>query len=220
MNNTEKLPDARYQLSTNERSVIDKHLARSNAETPVPRLKVSEDGSISIDYPNEAVGQALLMERFGTGNVDFAFSLIRQLSGMCSDGEGNTIEWQLNFAFSVVTEMRPNDPAEALLATQIASVQIAISKAGNQLVQADTLGEQDSAERIYNKLVRTFAVLFDTFQRYRSQSGQNVTLQNNVVVGDGGQAIVAHMNAPKGEVPEQTPQGKVSGTAVEHARSH
>ena len=220
MENTEKLPDARHQLSTSERPVIDKHFERSKAETPVPRLKVLEDGSISIDHPNEAVGQALLMERLGTANVDFAFGLIRELSGMTSDGE-KVIEWKLNFAFSVVTELRPHDQLEALLVTQIACVQMAMSKAGSQLVQADTLDEQHSAELMYNKLVRTFAVLVDMFIRYRSQSGQNVTVQNNnVLVGDGGQAIVANMNAPKDEVPEQTPQGKDPGTAVEHTRSH
>jgi len=80
------------------------------------------------------------------------------------------------------------------------------------------LDEQDNAERMYNKHVRTFAVLVDMFIRYRSQSGQNVTVQNNM--GDGGQAIVADMNAPKDEVPEQTPQEKDPGTAVEHSRSH
>ena len=160
------------------------------------------------------------MERLGTANADFAFGLIRQLSVMTSDGE-KAIEWKLNFAFSVVTELSPHDPLEALLATQIACVQMAMLKAGNQLVQADTLDEQDSAERMYNKLVRTFAGLVDSFIRYRSQSGQNVTVQNNnVLVRDGGQAIVANMNAPKDEVPEQTPQGKDPGTAVEHTRSH
>lgn len=54
------------QLSTSERSVIEKHLVRSIAETPVPRLKVKEDGtSISVDHPDEAVGWALILERLG-----------------------------------------------------------------------------------------------------------------------------------------------------------
>jgi hypothetical protein len=219
---TKENPPVAYQLSTSEQLVIEKYLERSKAETPVPRLKVMEDGtSFSVDHPNQGVGWALILERLGTPNLDFGRGLITQLSGMCSDGEGKIIEWKLNFAFSVVTEMRPNDQLQASLATQIASVQMAMSKAGNQLVQAETFPEQESAERMYNKLVRNYAILLDNFTRYRAQGGQNVTVQNNnVLVGDGGQAIVANMNAPHGGVPGQTPQGKVSGTDGELTRSH
>jgi hypothetical protein len=217
---TKENPPVAYQLSTSERLVIEKHHARSNAETPALRLKVMEDGtSISVDHPNEAVGWTLLMERFGTTNLDFCRGLITQLSRMTSDGE-KVIEEELNYAFSVVTEMRPNDQTAALLATQIASVQMAISRAGKQLIHAETFEEQDSAERMYNKLMRTFAVLVGIFINYRAQGGQNVAVQNNVLVGDGGQAIVANMNAPKAEVPGQPPQGKDSGTAAEQTRSH
>ena len=46
---------------------------------------------------------------------------------------------------------------------------MAISKAGKQLVQAETFAEQDGTVRMYNKLVRTFAVLVDMFIRYRAQ---------------------------------------------------
>jgi hypothetical protein len=216
----ENLSDPERKLSTSERSVIEKHLARAKAETPVPRLKVMEDGtSISVDHPDQGVGWALVLERFGTTKLDFVMGLITQLSRMTSDGEKVNKE-ELNFAFSVVTELRPHDQIGALLATQIASVQIAMSRAGKQLVQAETFQEQDSAERMYNKLARNLAVLIDMFIRYRAQGGQNVAVQNNVLVGDGGQAIVANMNAPKGEVPGQPPQGKDPGTAAEPTRSH
>jgi hypothetical protein len=188
---TKENPPVAHQLSTSERLVIEKQRARSNAETPVPRLKVMDDGtSISVG-PNQAVGWTLIMERFGTTNLDFCRGLITQLSRMTSDGD-KIIEWELNFAFSIVTEMRPNDQIGALLATQIASVQMAISRAGKQLVQAETSPVQDSAERMYNKLERTFAQLLDMFIRHRAQGGQSVTVQNNnVLVGDGGQAIRA-----------------------------
>jgi len=115
---------------------------------------------------------------------------------------------------------RPNNQIGALLATQIASIQMAMSRAGKQLIQAETFEQQDSAERMYNKLVRNFAVLVDMFIRYRTQGGQNVTVQNNnVLVGDGGKAIMANMNAPKGKVPGQSPQGEDSGTTAD-TRSH
>jgi hypothetical protein len=77
---TKEDPPVAHQLSTSERVVIEKQHARSNAETPAPRLKVMEDGKlISVDHPNEAVGWALIMERLGTPNLDFTTGLIKQL---------------------------------------------------------------------------------------------------------------------------------------------
>jgi CHASE3 domain sensor protein len=65
----------------------------------------------------------------------------------------------------------------------------------NRLAHAETLQEQDSAERAFNKLARTSAALVETFQRYRAASEHKVIVQH-VSVNDGGQAIVGNVTPP------------------------
>jgi hypothetical protein len=53
--------------------------------------------------------------------------------------------------------------------------------------------QQDSAERAFNKLCRTFAVLVETLKRYRSGGEQTVRVEH-VTVNEGGQAIVGNVS--------------------------
>jgi hypothetical protein len=61
-----------------------------------------------------------------------------------------------------------------------------------QLPRAETLQEQDSAERAVNKLARTFTIQMETLKRYRNAVEPQVTVQN-VSVSEGGQAIVGNV---------------------------
>ena len=56
----------------------------------------------------------------------------------------------------------------------------------------DTLAQQDSAERAYNKLARTFASQVEALKRYRSAGEQTVRVEH-VTVNEGGQAIVGNV---------------------------
>jgi hypothetical protein len=58
-----------------------------------------------------------------------------------------------------------------------------------QLGDAETLAHQDSAERAFNKLMRTFAMQLETLKRYRSGGEPTV----HVSVNDGGKAIVGNV---------------------------
>jgi hypothetical protein len=51
---------------------------------------------------------------------------------------------------------------------------------------------QDSAERAFNKLTRTFASQMEALKRYRTGGEQKVTVQH-VTVSEGGQAIVGNV---------------------------
>ena len=55
--------------------------------------------------------------------------------------------------------------------------------------------QQDSAERAFNKLTRTFAAQVSALKGYRSKGEQKMTVQH-VHVAEGGQAIVGNANAP------------------------
>jgi hypothetical protein len=64
-------------------------------------------------------------------------------------------------------------------------------------VHVEIILQQDSAERAFNKLARTFAAQVEALKRYRSGGEQKMTVQH-VHVAEGGQAIVGNVNAPEG----------------------
>jgi len=67
-----------------------------------------------------------------------------------------------------------------------------------QLAHVENISHQDSAERAFNKLTRTFAMQMEALKRYRSGAEQKVTLQH-VSVAEGGQAIVGNVTQPPRE---------------------
>jgi hypothetical protein len=69
---------------------------------------------------------------------------------------------------------------------------MAFMRFGMKLARADTILQQDSAERALNKLARTFAAQSAALKRYRTGGEQRVAVQH-VSVSDGGQAIVGNV---------------------------
>jgi hypothetical protein len=62
-----------------------------------------------------------------------------------------------------------------------------------RLGRVETIPQQDSAERAFNKLARTFAAQVEALKRYRSRGDQTVRVEH-VTVNEGGQAIVGNVN--------------------------
>jgi hypothetical protein len=131
------------------------------------------------------------MAALGTTDRDFFGGVVRQLGDTSSPG-GKVDERALNFMLSVVKGIKPRDQVEAMLATQMAAVHVATLASARRLALAETLPGQDSAERAFNKLSRTYAAQMEALRRYRSGGEQNVTVQH-VSVNDGGQAIVGNV---------------------------
>ena len=98
----------------------------------------------------------------------------------------------LNFMLSVVKGIEPHDQLEAMLAAQMAATHDAVMTFARRLKHVENIPQQDSAERAFNKLARTFAVQVETLKRYRSEGGQTVRVEH-VTVNDGGQAIVGNV---------------------------
>jgi hypothetical protein len=65
------------------------------------------------------------------------------------------------------------------------------------LSSAENIAQQDSAERTFNKLARTFAAQLEALKRYRSSGEQRVTVEH-VTVNEGGKAIVGNVNGGAG----------------------
>ena len=179
-----------------------------------PRLKITNN-EISTDHPNSTVGQLLVMDALGTGDPDFANGIMMQLANASGSPNRPADESTLNFMLSVVTGIKPNDQVEAMIGAQMAIIHNAAMTAAQRLALADNLLELESAERTFNKLVRSFAALVETLKRYRTGNEQNVTVQN-VSVGHGGQAIVGNVTQNAPAVP--TDKSAVSPAAITDAR--
>jgi hypothetical protein len=194
----------RPDVKMTSRTAIDKFLAR-NAANPAPRLKVLKGNvaKIAPEHPDHLAGQMLLMDALGTGDLDFYHGLIDQLASACSQGH-QINEHSLNFMLSVVKGVQPRDQLEVMLAAQMAAVHMATMTFARRLAYVENVVQQESAERAFNKLTRTFTTQMEALKRYRTGGEQKVTVQH-VSVSEGGQAIVGNVTQAAHETaPEKT----------------
>jgi hypothetical protein len=207
---------AAYKASEAERAAIGRYLHRNEAKAPL-RFKLEKKGDvvgIVNDHPNGQVGLVLTMDAFGTADKEFCAGMMDQL--IKANVKGETVdEGQLNYMVSVINGVEPRDQLEAMLAAQMVTVHLTSMRMARELNTAATLAHQDSAERAFNKLTRTFTTQMEALKRYRTRGEQKIT---NVSVAEGGQAIVGDvMQAPREDVPEKaaaSPTAVVSGTNV------
>ena len=69
---------------------------------------------------------------------------------------------------AMVRGIGPKDEIEAMMAAQMAAVHMTTMTFARRLAQVDNIPQQDSAERAFNKLARTFAVQVEALKRYRT----------------------------------------------------
>ena len=109
-----------------------------------------------------------------------------------------------------IREGKPRDTIEATLLAQMAATDEFAMSFANRLANAKNLTERDSAERTFNKLMRTFAAQVEALQRYRSKSENKVFFQN-VSVNDSAHAIVGDVTRP---VSERVSKKRASATPL------
>ena len=80
-----------------------------------------------------------------------------------------------------------------MLATQMAVTHQATMMMAKRLNHVETIPQQDSAEREFNKLARTFASQTEALKKYRAKAQQTVRVER-VTVNEGGQAIVGSVS--------------------------
>jgi hypothetical protein len=162
-------------------------LAQNNERSSALRVTISEKEGVP-----QLHAHFRLMEALGTTDPDFLNGILPQLLYAASRA-GKPDEQGLNFMLSVIKGVKPRDQVEALLAAQMAAVHAATMTMAFRLGRTETIPQQDSAERAFNKLARTFAAQVETLKRYRSQGDQTVRVEH-VSVNEGGQAIVGNVN--------------------------
>ena len=162
-------------------------------------LRYLSPKKIALDHPDEAVGGTLLAEALGTADVDFANGIINQLDRVC----GRELN-DINFLLAVIKGMKPTDQTEAMLMAQMGIVHMAMMRFARLLQNVEYLQQQDSAERAFNKLARTFTTQMEALKRYRTGGEQKVTVQH-VSVREGGQAIVGNVTQAESKLTAEKP---------------
>jgi hypothetical protein len=189
-----------YQPTAEEQEAKLALRERRASRKPAPRLAVaSKKGKpeIRIDHPDPALGSLLLAHALGTADFDFLDALLLQVANVGSQGQSPS-ERDINFLLSVVKGIEPRDEVEAMLAAQMAAVHMATMTFARRLAHVENIPQQDSAERAFNKLARTFAAQMEALKRYRTGGQQKVTVEH-VHVHAGGQAIVGQVQHGGGE---------------------
>jgi hypothetical protein len=156
-------------------------------------MKVSEqDGvtKLAPDHPEPSVAHLRLLEALGSRDFDFLDGFLKQLCNVGSHGR-SVDEDGLNFMLSVVKGIEPRDQVEAMLAAQMAATHNAIMTFARRLNHVENIPQQDSAERAFNKLARTFASQMEALKRYRSEGQQKILVQHTTTV-NADQAVITN----------------------------
>lgn len=195
----EKLSDIYKTTDRRELRALANQKARRQKTNPAPRIKASrrdDQDHLDIDHPSMTTGYTLLMESFGTTNPDFANGLLSQIANISSRGQ-SVDEDGSNFVMSVIAGIEPRDQVEAMLAAQMAAVHLATMTFSRRLAHVENLPQQDSAEKAFNKLARTFTTQVEALKRYRSKGEQRVYVER-VNVEAGAQAVVGNVSRGEG----------------------
>jgi hypothetical protein len=188
-----------YEPKPREQAAISAWRDRRSARAPSPSVKLTKKGDttkVDFDHSDIGTGTILMMEALGTTSTDFMDGLVKQVVNAGSQGQ-TPDESTINFMLSVVKGIEPRDEIEAMLAAQMAAVHMASMTFARRLAHVDTIPQQDSAERAFNKLARTFTTQMEALKRYRTGGQQKVTVEH-VTVQAGGQAIVGNVSHPGG----------------------
>jgi hypothetical protein len=203
-----------YEPTEHERAALKAYFARDETCPPAPRMKVVQtDGAkaFEIDHPNPVVAQVLLMEALGTRDRSFLNGFLQQLA----NAQGQNLDPSvLNFMLSVVKGIQPRDQVEAMLAAQMAAVHVATMTFARRVAN-EMIPGQNSAERAFNKLARTFAMQLEALKRYRSKGEQKMTVEH-LHVHSGAQAVVGMVETP-GRAAQVTSEEHRHGRQIAHA---
>ena len=170
-------------------------LKASKRRAPDLKMVLDEDTNaltIQFDGKDSELAHALAKLQMGTGDDRFCMGLLSQITTVGANKESFSEE-AANFVLGVIAGIEPQDEVEAMLAAQMAVTHQATMMMAKRLNHVDTIPQQDSAERAFNKLARTFAAQTEALKKYRAKAQQTVRVER-VTVNDGGQAIVGSVS--------------------------
>ena len=186
-----------YTPTPKEQRSLDAFYERMKARTSGPSFKSdfndeTNSNQLTFDHSDLETGVKLAMHETGTSDTRFFHGLVLQIAAIGASGKKVNCP-SADFSMSVIAAVKPQNEIETMLAAQMAAVHQGMMLMAKRLSGADTIPQQDSAERAMNKLARTYATQMETLKRYRAKAQQTVRVER-VTVNDGGQAIVGSVD--------------------------
>ncbi|MBT4922524.1 MAG: hypothetical protein HON23_05870 [Rickettsiales bacterium] len=133
-----------------------------------------------------------LYDTLGTADSDLSSVLIEKLLTLYGTQDFSSKE--MNGALGFLQDMKPADPAEAILLTQMYGTHLLSCKTmGNANIPGQiSEGVTDNINRA-TKLSRTYMAQMDALKKYRGKGQQKITVEH-VNVNEGGKAIIGDIN--------------------------
>lgn len=158
----------------------------------------TKNNSVSLWIEGEQVIQlATFMESIGTDDLGFLSDFLGQMINSTCESKDGPNQNRFAFAQAVVQGIEPKDQIEAMLASQMAAIQVCTTIASRRYLLAEHAEVRDNAERSLNRLTRTFTAQMEALKKYRNGGKQTVRVER-VTVNEGGQAIVGNVETGGG----------------------
>ncbi len=186
-----------YEPTEKEEAVLGSQRGRRKTSRSIPIMKLTGENQLTPDHPDLGMGTALVLEAFGTSSLEFMDGIVGELMNASTRGREPEVG-KLNYMLSIVSGIEPRDQIETMLAAQMAAVHMQMMTFTRRLNHVDNIPQQDSAERAFNKLARTFTTQMEALNKYRGKGQQKMTVEH-VHVHEGGQAIVGNVQGGGGQ---------------------
>ncbi|XDB00096.1 hypothetical protein AB1M95_09410 [Sulfitobacter sp. LCG007] len=159
---------------------------------PNPDIGIAFSGDAKKGQQVQLACDGALEAIFGTDIPEMAQALTHQCfkalkaDEMSDDLPANDERF---FMLAAVSEIKPRDGVERMLAVQMAATHVAMIRAGRWLANAQTVEQVNAHYSGYTKLARAYSKQMEALRQHPNGGKQTVTVQH-VNVSNGGQAIV------------------------------
>lgn len=224
---TEAAAQHAYTPTKKEAAALERLVNRRAERRSFPKLAASsKDGvaTISGEHVSQIVGEALQHDALGIADPAEFTALLKGIVNFTSRG-GQVDTVQVNEAVQLVIGLEPRNTTEALLATQMAAIHLAMMDAARRMHTTPNSVEAAACNaKILNNLARTFATQAETMKRLKGGGQQKVVVEHkhyylapgaiansNAVLGDmkpGGRGTTENEHQPhehEASIPERTP---------------
>lgn len=112
-----------------------------------------------------------LMRALGIPSRDGMRALVAQLAhASAKDDEASEREVRLMLYF--IADAEPRDQIETFLLAQMATTHVISMRYASRMVNSDLILQQDSADRIFSKATRAYAIQMEALKRHRTLDAQ------------------------------------------------
>ena len=161
------------------------------------KIETNEDGVFNFKTPKGATSlekDLWMTDSLGVNSVASVVKLTLQLARLDSDEKSRVSS--TNQRLSMVADLKPQDNIEAMLATQMVTIQDMMMDCAARAM----IHDQSFEGRKFNlnsaiKLSRAYVTLVDSLNKHRGKGQQKMTVEH-VHVNDGGQAIIGSVDKP------------------------